>query len=91
MRAENISWTEIANTIGGKTPDACRKLYTRLGERAAQQAWSPEMDLALDEAYEKKKPDIWHLIGAEIGFKGNWKVLEKKFMARVKATGKWEL
>jgi len=46
------------------------------------------MDLALDEAYEKKKPDIWHLIGAEIGFKGNWKVLEKKFMARVKATGK---
>lgn len=89
LRAENIPWAQICKINGeGKSANACQKQYYRLCDKAAEQSWSPQMDLAFEEAYDKKKAEMWHLVAVEIGFKGNWKVLEKKFLARAKGTFK---
>jgi len=79
MRAAKIPWPEIAKVLG-KKPAACQMQHTRLQQKAAFLGWNPEMEISLKEAYEKKKGDMWRLVASEMGFSGNWKVLESKVL-----------
>jgi hypothetical protein len=52
--------------------------WQRLQERLGFQGWSAEMDVALKDAYQKKKAGMWTSLATEMGFQGNWRVLEAK-------------
>jgi len=79
MRAAKVSWREIGESLG-KRPATCQMQYTRLQQKAAFHGWTPENEMSLKEAYEKRKGEMWRLVAAEMGFDGHWKVLESKVL-----------
>jgi hypothetical protein len=77
MRGEGASWDLVSEMIG-KPRTTCRGRVAKLEKIVVEQNWSQENDEALKAAYQKKKRDMWAILANEMGFQGNWRVLEEK-------------
>jgi hypothetical protein len=77
MRGEGVSWDIIAETIG-KPRTTCRERFAKLEKTHVEENWSQENDEAFKAAYQKKKGDMWAILANEMGFQGNWRILEGK-------------
>lgn len=77
MREEGVAWNIIAERVG-KKKSTCQMHWARMQDSMAAQAWDEENDKAFKNAYQKKKGDMWNLLAHEMGFQGNWKILEAK-------------
>ena len=77
LRNENIPWSEIAERLG-RNLKTCHSRFSKQQIQDTQREWSAENDEALKAAYKRKKADLWTQLGREMGFSGNWRVIEKK-------------
>lgn len=77
MRGESASWDLVSETIG-KPRTTCHGRFAKLEKVVVEQNWSQENDEALKAAYQKKGGDMWTILANEMGFQGNWRVLEAK-------------
>ena len=77
MRQQNIPFSEIAKRLG-KKPITCSVHLGRIRRRFAARAWDDDMERGFRAAYERKKREFYKSIADEIGFNGDWRVLEVK-------------
>ena len=77
MRTERLSWHSISERLGKKS-STCRMHWVKLQQVVAKQEWSDEADEALKNAYKRKKGDMWSMLATEMGFQGNWRVMESR-------------
>jgi hypothetical protein len=61
-----------------RTADSCRFRFARLQTKIATEGWDAQAEENLKSAYRKRKASIWSSVAAEMGFEGNWRVLEVK-------------
>ena len=77
MRMEGLGWEAIGKGLG-RTSNSCRFRFARLQNKITRENWDEEAEEKLKIAYQKKKASIWSSVATEMGFEGNWRVLEAK-------------